>query len=185
MLEFKQLPYLIDLWDDESEVVHEGVLKGFASCGRKLYEWLPLMEPAIGPSLLRQIFQELKDGELSKKYNFENLNILVPGQLVEHRRNGYRGVVVDGDYFCMADEDWYQSNPGHASKAQPWYHVLVDNSDAVTYAAESSLIIDESKSPIQHPYVPFFFDAYRGGAYSRNQRAWPRSDELLGPSDIF
>ena len=136
------------------------------------------MEPAIGPTLLKQIFKELKEGEISLKWNLETLNLLFPGQLVEHRRNGYRGVVVDFDFFCMADEEWYQSNPGHSPKAQPWYHVLVDNSDAVTYAAESCLVIDESKSPIQHPYVPLFFDAYRGGAYTRNHRPWPKEEEL-------
>jgi heat shock protein HspQ len=177
LTEFKQLPYLIDLWDDESEVVHEGVLKGFAQCGRQIYEWLPLMEPAIGPTLLKQIFKELKENFFPQRWEAESLNLFYPGQLVEHRRNGYRGVLVDFDFYCMADDQWYKSNPNQPPRAQPWYHVLVDNSDAVTYAAESSLLVDEIKNPVQHPYVPLFFNAYRGGAYTRNDRPWPKDED--------
>jgi heat shock protein HspQ len=178
LTEFKQLPFLIDLWDDESHTVHDGVLKGFASCGRRLYEWLPIMEPVIGPTFMRQIFAELKEVEASKIWNTEALNLLVPGQLIEHRRNGYRGVIVDVDYYCMADEQWYTSNPSQPTRIQPWYHVLVDNSDAVTYAAESSLVVDDMKNPVQHPYLFHFFNAYQGGAYTRNNRPWPRDEEF-------
>jgi hemimethylated DNA binding protein len=32
------------------------------------------------------------------------------GQLVRHLRYGYRGVVVDRDEFCEADDDWYSKN---------------------------------------------------------------------------
>ncbi len=32
------------------------------------------------------------------------------GQLVAHRRYGYRGVVVEYDLTCQADDSWYYSN---------------------------------------------------------------------------
>ena len=32
------------------------------------------------------------------------------GTLVQHRRYGYRGVVVAVDDVCRADEAWYQKN---------------------------------------------------------------------------
>ncbi len=49
-----------------------------------------------------------------------------PGQIVRHRRYGYRGVVVDSDLTCKADEAWYQSNQTQPDRNQPWYHVLND-----------------------------------------------------------
>ena len=50
------------------------------------------------------------------------------GQLVRHRRYGYRGVVVDRDEFCQADDEWYSKNQTQPNRDQPWYHVLVDGS---------------------------------------------------------
>ncbi len=62
-----------------------------------------------------------------------------PGQIVRHRRYGYRGVVVDSDLTCKADEAWYQSNQTQPDRNQPWYHVLVDGTSNTTYAAQTSL----------------------------------------------
>ena len=49
-----------------------------------------------------------------------------PGEVVQHIRYGYRGVIVDFDSACMAPDDWYQSNQTRPDRNQPWYHVLVD-----------------------------------------------------------
>ena len=46
-----------------------------------------------------------------------------PGQIVRHKRYGYRGVVVDFDTTCQADETWYQSDNTQPVRNQPWYHV--------------------------------------------------------------
>ena len=67
-----------------------------------------------------------------------------PGDLVRHRRYGYRGVVVDSDPECLADEAWYQSNKTQPKKDQPWYHVLVHGGGQLTYPAETSLEPDPS-----------------------------------------
>ena len=32
------------------------------------------------------------------------------GQVVQHLRYGYRGVIVAYDQTCQADESWYQRN---------------------------------------------------------------------------
>ncbi len=98
------------------------------------------------------------------------------GELVRHRRYGYRGVVVDFDATCKAPEDWYQSNQTQPAKDQPWYHVLVDGSDQTTYAAESSLMPDPSSEPISHPLLVAFFSAFHDGAYVRNDRPWPGTE---------
>lgn len=97
------------------------------------------------------------------------------GQLVQHRRYGYRGVVVDLNLRCRAPDEWYQSNQTQPDRNQPWYHVLVHGSDAVTYAAESNLDRDDSGQPIAHPLVEVFFSHFAGDRYVRNDKpmkAW-------------
>jgi len=96
-----------------------------------------------------------------------------PGQLVRHRRYGYRGVVVERDESCQADEAWYQKNQTQPDRNQPWYHVLVSDSSSCTYAAAENLIADESGLPISHPLLAYFFDAFEDGRYIRNEQPWP------------
>ena len=95
------------------------------------------------------------------------------GQLVKHKRYGYRGVVVAFDMECEADEKWYQSNQSKPERNQPWYHVLVDGTMQNTYAAETNLSEDTSVEPITHPLVPYFFEDFEDGGYIRNKRPWP------------
>ena len=95
------------------------------------------------------------------------------GQLVKHRRYGYRGVVVAWETYCSAPDDWYQSNPTQPQRCQPWYHVLVHGSGDITYAAQTSLEADESGQRVDHPLVDQFFSDFTGGAYVRNDRPWP------------
>lgn len=97
------------------------------------------------------------------------------GQLVHHRRYGYRGVVVHRDPFCKAPDSWYQSNQTHPDREQPWYHVLVDGGGRVTYAAESSLEPDDAGQPVDNPLVDVFFKPFADGSYARNDRTWEGS----------
>ena len=96
-----------------------------------------------------------------------------PGQIVRHKRYGYRGVVVDYDATCQADEDWYQSNNTQPARNQPWYHVLVDGSNQTTYPAQTSLEAEINPEPITHPYLDLFFTDFLGDRYERNDRPWP------------
>ena len=101
--------------------------------------------------------------------------LFAPGTLVQHRRYGYRGVVVDFDMTCMADEMWYYRNRTQPPRNQPWYHVLVHDSDATTYAAQASLEPDEAPGPVAHPLVTELFTRYEDGRYVRNDvqiRGW-------------
>ena len=95
------------------------------------------------------------------------------GQLVVHRRYGYRGVVVDFDMACQASDEWYFSNQAQPARDQPWYHVLVDESDVNTYVAEENLTVDDAAAPVRHPLVEHFFEAFEDARYQRNDRAWP------------
>lgn len=98
-----------------------------------------------------------------------------PGQLVRHRRYGYRGVVVDFDMTCQAEETWYYANQTQPPRNQPWYHVLVDGTAATTYAAQTSLEADEDTDPIRHPLLDTLFTSFEDGRYERSEvriRGW-------------
>ena len=96
----------------------------------------------------------------------------VPGDLVRHRRYGYRGVVVDLDVSCTAPEEWYESNATQPRRDQPWYHVLVHEAAHTTYAAEENLEPDPRPERIDNPLIDTFFSAFQGGYYTRNDRPW-------------
>ncbi len=105
------------------------------------------------------------DGETGRPF--------APGDLVRHRRYGYRGVVVASDASCQAEESWYASNQTQPRRDQPWYHVLVDGGPHTTYPAHSSLEADSSGEPIEHPLLDRFFTRFEGGRYVRSDRPWP------------
>jgi heat shock protein HspQ len=99
--------------------------------------------------------------------------VFEPGQLVRHRRYGYRGVVVDRNEVCEADDEWYSKNQTQPDRDQPWYHVLVDGSSTCTYAASENLVADSSGLPIEHPLLRHFFSEFKNGIYIRNDDPWP------------
>ena len=99
--------------------------------------------------------------------------VFEPGQLVCHRRYGYRGVVVDRDESCKAGDEWYSKSQTQPDRNQPWYHVLVNGSSTCTYAASENLVADSSGLPIEHPLLPHFFSAFKDGIYVRNDEPWP------------
>lgn len=99
-----------------------------------------------------------------------------PGQCIGHKRYGYRGIIVDVDESCTATDSWYYANQTQPSQHQPWYHVLVDGSDQVTYVAENNLFQDTSKVGVTHPLLTYFFTKTAGGSYVRNNNIWPGTD---------
>lgn len=105
----------------------------------------------------------------------QTLPVFQPGDLVVHRRYGYRGVVVAADEHCKADPEWYLSNKTQPDRNQPWYHVLVHGLESCTYAAQSSLMADTSGAEVRHPFVKYFFEEFREGRYVRNNHEWPDS----------
>lgn len=88
------------------------------------------------------------------------------GQLVHHRRYGYRGVIIKVDDGCQAPMDWYMKNRTQPRRDQPWYHVLVDGG-AETYVAQTSIEPDESGEMVDHPLVKQLFSMFLGGEYHR------------------
>ena len=114
-----------------------------------------------------------KPGEELEQLFAEDVPRFAIGQLVRHRRYGYRGVIVDFDVTCHADEQWYQSNQTQPDRNQPWYHVLVHGATHTTYAAQDSLEADPAGTPVDHPLVVHFFEGFDRGRYIRNDRPWP------------
>ncbi|NQX88998.1 MAG: heat shock protein HspQ [Halioglobus sp.] len=92
------------------------------------------------------------------------------GELVSHKMFDYRGVVVDVDATFQATDEWYETvAKSRPPKDKPWYHVLVDGGDHSTYVAEQNLEADTSKSEVNHPMVPEFFDKFEAGRYRRDE----------------
>jgi heat shock protein HspQ len=93
------------------------------------------------------------------------------GQLIHHRLFDYRGVVVDVDPSYQGDDEWYdrvaRSRP---PRDRPWYHVLVDGSDAETYVAEQNLEQDRYDAPVDHPLIDDYFESFSGTSYVSRRR---------------
>ena len=53
---------------------------------------------------------------------------------------------------------------------KPWYHVLVHNSNQLTYVAERHLEQDHSNEVVNHPAIDMYFDNFENGVYSSNTR---------------
>jgi len=87
------------------------------------------------------------------------------GDVIHHRRYGYRGVIVERDPACRADEAWYQGNRTQPDRNQPWYHVIVDGAQHTTYVAEENLEPDPSGVPVRHPMVEQVFASFFRGRY--------------------
>lgn len=94
------------------------------------------------------------------------------GQLVRHKLFDYRGVVVDVDPEFMQSQEWYETVArSRPPKDEPWYRVLVHNSNQQTYVAQRNLELDPSDEPVNHPQLGEFFERFTEGRYVPSQRA--------------
>ena len=93
------------------------------------------------------------------------------GQIVNHTRFNYRGVIFAVDLKFESSEEWYQnvalSSP---PKDKPWYHVLIDNAQHTTYVAERHLELSPNTLQISHPFLGRFFGGYNGEHYLIRQK---------------
>jgi heat shock protein HspQ len=88
------------------------------------------------------------------------------GQIIHHRLFDYRGVIIDVDPEFQGTEEWYeQVARTRPPKDEPWYHVLVHDSDHETYVAERNLDADPSGKPIDNPYIGRAFAGFADGRY--------------------
>ena len=88
------------------------------------------------------------------------------GDRIQHRRFGYRGVIVDVDATFQGSEEWYaEMATSDPPKDAPWYHVLVHAALHTTYVAERNLEPDPSGEPTEHPLLDDFFDGFHDGRH--------------------
>ena len=92
------------------------------------------------------------------------------GQVVCHKKYGFRGIIFDVDPEFANTEEWYESIPRESRprRDQPFYHLLAENQDKTTYIAyvsEQNLLLDESDDPILHPGISEHFDGVEDGCY--------------------
>lgn len=89
------------------------------------------------------------------------------GQVVRHSKQHYRGIIVDVDYS-------FQPQGVHSpimikrniATEHPWYRVLVDNSNHITYVKETLLDVDEdNEEPICHPELTKYLKEQNGNYY--------------------
>ena len=166
MVDKEQIRHLLALLDDDSERVRVSVKAAFESFGEDLDSIMESAEASDKQKAAVQALVEDTTGQI----------LFRVGQLVQHKRYGYRGVVVSVDEVCQADEDWHKGNQTQPDRDQPWYHVLADGSVQVFYPAQSSLEADSSEDAIHNPFVDRFFDTFADGVYVRNDRPWPDSE---------
>ena len=93
------------------------------------------------------------------------------GEIVEHLRFAYRGVIFGVDPTFAGSDEWYEvvarSRP---PKDAPWYHVLVDGADHTTYVAERHLERADDLEQIEHPLLGRYFQAFDGTRYAVRRR---------------
>lgn len=88
------------------------------------------------------------------------------GEIILHRRFGYRGVIVGVDETYCGSEVWYEQVAlSRPPKAAPWYHVLVDRAQHTTYVAERHLEPGDASCQIEHPELGRYFDRFAFGRY--------------------
>ena len=93
------------------------------------------------------------------------------GQIVSHRRAGYRGVVYDVDPTFSLDDAWYNEMArSRPPRDKPWYSVLVDGAEHTTYVAERHLERSEDDTAIHNPLVEDLFAELRDGTYVPRDR---------------
>ncbi len=89
------------------------------------------------------------------------------GQIIDHRKFGYRGVVFDVDAEFSGSEQWYETvAKSRPPKDAPWYHVLVDGENYTTYVAERHLKESANTLSVSHPLIDVYFSGQVGKRYT-------------------
>jgi len=96
------------------------------------------------------------------------------GDIVNHKTYKYRGVIVHQHLTFKGEDKWYLSNQSQPNKHQPWYFVLVNEIQQVTYVAESNLTLDRLGKKVDHAMINLFFSEYDNELkkYIRNEVPW-------------
>lgn len=94
------------------------------------------------------------------------------GQNIIHIKQQYRGVVVDADENFLTSSGHQVSTLGSTSEKskEPWYRILVDESDVISYVRESMLEADFDETPIDNPKMNEYLRKNKTGHYIRQEK---------------
>lgn len=93
------------------------------------------------------------------------------GQVIHNAEMDYRGVILDVDpMFFGGAEIAEQAVADDEPLDRPWYHVLADGREHVTYVSEASLKPDDTGEPVCHPSLRLFFTEFLGDHYVPRRR---------------
>jgi len=85
------------------------------------------------------------------------------GEIVIHKRQGYRGVVIDIDPLFQASGEYNPRNHRREfAKRNPWYRILVDSSSQMTYVEETMITKDLSEKNIENPNIDRYLTEKNG-----------------------
>lgn len=85
------------------------------------------------------------------------------GEVVIHKRSRYRAIIADIDPLFQASGQYNpQAEKREFATRNPWYRLLVDDSNQVTYVEETMLIADPCKDPVTNPHVHHYFAGPEG-----------------------
>ncbi len=106
------------------------------------------------------------------------------GEVIQHNRFGYRGVIFDVDPTFQNSDEWYETVArSKPPRDQPWYHVLPHGSSHATYVAQRHLDADGSKEvmyALSFKYQPEFgTQILRRGRSTPLDPSLPRSDRFM------
>jgi heat shock protein HspQ len=91
------------------------------------------------------------------------------GDVVKHRKFGFRGVVFDVDPVFANSEEWLAAIPEdlRPRRDQPFYHLLAQNDETsyIAYVSQQNLDRDDSDMPVDHPAIASLFGRYDAGRY--------------------
>ncbi len=84
------------------------------------------------------------------------------GDIVIHLKQHYRAIIIDIDPMFHASGRFNpQALKRSFSIAFPWYRLLVDESNLITYVRETNLSLDKSSKEISHPKLKHYFINYQ------------------------
>lgn len=90
------------------------------------------------------------------------------GEIVRHKDLNLRGVVVEmDDKFVGTEEMYNEMEELKPEKNQPWYQVIIDGEEDISYIPERLLVRDGSPEPIRSSLIPDLFQTFENGKYSR------------------
>lgn len=90
------------------------------------------------------------------------------GEIVQHDEQDYRGVVIDVDPAFEGPEEWLQGEDP-AIGEQPWYSLLLDNSEKMAYVPEDRLMPEDAPGPVMNPGTANLLGEFQNGRYRIRQ----------------